>query len=345
MLQVVVSAVHIFPAHPRVARGVVLSHRYDSRKLGSEPVHDQVDLQLAERRHVFQGVFHARFQDRNGLRGHLLRHLLHFLLELADECGMFLEDLAVLRADRRLEFFEVLLQMIQDTRQVLPMFRHRIESMKHLVWTVDRCHWLVWSGVTHSSPGVARRGRRFRIRANRSESAFPVLLQNCFQLLIDEMPRDHPADVRAPTQDVPRKKFDTRQQASDPSHVLVAIAANLVADPAQEQRLVFEWLQWLSAFPKREVFAFFLGPECLRDDSVRTEHDHEPLLSLLLVCQTDSWQVEQKRNRRGAQSHVRHEFASRSGMFHRVSRFYLDSLGFVAPTAAVTPISTNNFRR
>ena len=49
--------------------------------------------------------------------------------------------------------------------------------------------------------------------------------------------------------DVAGEQLDAGEQAADAAHVVVAVAADLVADAVQDQRLVLERLQRLAGFP------------------------------------------------------------------------------------------------
>ena len=52
------------------------------------------------------------------------------------------------------------------------------------------------------------------------------------------MPLDQPAGVSRAALNVAGKQLDAGEQAADAAHVVVAVAANLVADAVQHQRAV-----------------------------------------------------------------------------------------------------------
>jgi hypothetical protein len=93
-----------------------------------------------------------------------------------------------------------------------------------------------------------------------------VLLQEGLDLLVDRMPAG-PArrSIRAAL-DVARKELDPSQQAAHAPHVVVAVAANLVAVAVQEQGAALERLERLEAFLE-------LGP---RRRSSRLRHGSTP---------------------------------------------------------------------
>ena len=69
------------------------------------------------------------------------------------------------------------------------------------------------------------------------------------------MPLAQPAGVSRAALDVAGEQLDAGQQAADAAHVVVAVAADLVADAVQDQRAVSERLQRLQALLERERLA------------------------------------------------------------------------------------------
>ena len=95
--------------------------------------------------------------------------------------------------------------------------------------------------------------------------------------------------------DVAGEQLDAGQQAADAAHVVVAVAADLVADAVQDQRLVLERLERRQALLERELRPFLVGPEGRRDDAVGAEHDDQPLLAPRLVGEAEARQVQDER--------------------------------------------------
>ena len=83
---------------------------------------------------------------------------LQILLHLADERGVFFEQVAVLAADDVLDFFEVFLEVVENAAEAFFVFRSAVELGEHLVGIVDRRERLVGAGVGHAGPGVGAVG-------------------------------------------------------------------------------------------------------------------------------------------------------------------------------------------
>ena len=116
--------------------------------------------------------------------------------------------------------------------------------------------------------------------------------------------------------DVPRKELDTRQQTAHAPHVVIAVAADLIANAVQEQGPVLERHERLEALLELEILALLVGPERRRDDAVGTEHHHEPLLPLRLIGEPQARQVEQERQGPRADAQVSEKFASVGRLSH-----------------------------
>ena len=103
-------------------------------------------------------------------------------------------------------------------------------------------------GVDHPGPGVGAVGDH-DAELERAEPGARgrVVLEEVLDLLVDRQAAG-PAGrrVRAAL-DVAREELDAGQQAADAAHVVVAVAADLVADAVQGQRPVLERLQRLEA--------------------------------------------------------------------------------------------------
>jgi hypothetical protein len=90
----VVSALDADPAHPRLADGVGVLEGGDAGEVGGEAVDDQVDLHLAQARHVVVVALDAGLELGDGVAG--LLGLLgggELLLHVADPVGVLFEQL------------------------------------------------------------------------------------------------------------------------------------------------------------------------------------------------------------------------------------------------------------
>src|SRR5262249_24542329 len=106
--------------------------------------------------------------------------------------------------------------------------------------------------VDHSRPGIGT-VRHHDAELQRAEPGTRgrVALQEVLDLLIDrDSPRPSGRSMRADL-NVSRKQLDPRQQAADAAHVIIAVAANLVADAVKNQGALLERLQRLEALRKR----------------------------------------------------------------------------------------------
>ena len=141
-------------------------------------------------------------------------------------------------------------------------------------------------------------------------------LQEIRDLLID---RDSagPAGrrVRAAL-DVAGVQLHAGQQTAHAAHVIVAVAAHLVAHPVQDEHLVAVGFQRLEAFFDREILALLVRPEVRQHNAVRAEHHDQPLFAALRVGEPKARQVADKRRGGGADAKAADEFASRGGTSH-----------------------------
>ena len=143
------------PAHPGLADRVGVLQRRDAGEVGGEAVDHQVDLHLADLRHVVVLFLDARLElaaprGRRPASSVALQLLLH----LADERRVLVEQLAVLGADRCADLLQVVLQVVEDAPQALLVLHPAVELGEHLVRVVDRRERLVRAGVDHARPGV-----------------------------------------------------------------------------------------------------------------------------------------------------------------------------------------------
>ena len=86
--------------------------------------------------------------------------------------------------------------------------------------------------------------------------------------------------------------------------MIVAITANFVTDPFQDQSPVAIGFQRGEAFLERELSPLFVGPEVFRNDAVRAEHDHKTLLARLLIGKSKAGKIQNERHRRSAQTQI-----------------------------------------
>src|SRR5262249_33244341 len=98
--------------------------------------------------------------------------------------------------------------------------------------------------------------------------------------------------------DVAGKQFDSCQQAADAAHVIVAVAADLIANAVEDERALLERLQRLQALLEGGQLAFLVGPERGGHDAVGAEQDDQPLLAPLLIGEAEAGQVQNERQRR-----------------------------------------------
>ena len=107
-----------------------------------------------------------------------------------------------------------------------------------------------------------------------------------------------------------REKLDAGQQAADAPHVLVPVAADLVADPIQDQGAVAKWLERLEALLERELIPFLIRPESRGDDAVRAEDHHESPFATPLGGKAQARKIEDERQHRRAESQVSQKIAA-----------------------------------
>ena len=101
--------------------------------------------------------------------------------------------------------------------------------------------------------------------------------------------------------------------------MVVAVAADLVADAVEDQRAVLERLQRLQALLERERRPLLVGPERRGNDAVGAEHDDQPLLPPLLIGEAQAGQVQDEREGRRADAQVADELASVAWVGHVLS--------------------------
>ena len=88
------------------------------------------------------------------------------------------------------------------------------------------------------------------------------LLCRCvLDLLIDREPLGPARRRVGAALDVAGEELDPRQQAAHAAHVVVAVAAKLVADAVEDQCAIPEGLQRLQALLELERWSFLVGPE------------------------------------------------------------------------------------
>ena len=144
-------------------------------------------------------------------------------------------------------------------------------------------------------------------------------LEVVLDLLIDREPFGPSGRRVGTTLDVAGEELDARQQAAHAAHVVVAVAAKLVADAVQNQRAVAKRLQRLQALFELERRPFLIGPERRRHDAVGAEHHDQPLLALLLIGESQAGQVQHERQGRRADAQVADELASIASVGHVIS--------------------------
>ena len=145
-------------------------------------------------------------------------------------------------------------------------------------------------------------------------------LECVLDLLIDREPLGPARRCVGAALDVAREKLDARQQAAHAAHVVVAVAAHLVADAVEDQRAIMERLERLQDLLELERRAFLVGPERRRHDAVGAEHDRPAA-----ACAA-AWLAKPRLGRfkmngqgRGADSQVADELASVARWSHVIS--------------------------
>ena len=92
---------------------------------------------------------------------------------------------------------------------------------------------------------------------------FGPALQEILDLLIDRDSLGPSGRGVRTALDVAGEQLDAGQQAAHAAHVVVAVAAKLVADAVEDQRAIAERLQRLEALLELERCPFLVGPERL----------------------------------------------------------------------------------
>ena len=128
------------------------------------------------------------------------------------------------------------------------------------------------------------------------------------------MPLDQPAGVSRAALDVAGEQLDAGQQAADAAHVVVAVAADLVAHAVQNVSV-----RSAKRLERREAF---LELEVLRPSSSGQKVFGTTPFGLNMTtsrfrlrrcagCEAQAGQVQQERQRRGADAKVAQEFTAR----------------------------------
>ena len=233
---------------------------------------------------------------------------------------MLFQQLPVFRADDRADLVQVVLEVVEDALQALLILHAAVELGEHLVGVVDRRDRLVRPGVDHAGPGIgAVRNHHAELERAEPGARVRLALQGVLDLLVDREPLGPARRRVGTTLDVAGKELDPRQQAAHAAHVVVAVAAELVADPVEDQRAILERLQRLQALLELERRPFLVGPERRGNDAVGAEHDDQPLLAPLLIRETQAGQVQDEREGRRADAQVADELASVASVGHVIS--------------------------
>src|SRR5262249_34702074 len=134
-----------------------------------------------------------------------------------------------------------------------------------------------------------------------------VLLEEVPNLLVDGDALG-PAGWRVgATLDVAGEEFDAGEEAAYAAHVAVAVAANLVGDTLQCERLLAERFERREDFLERLQFALGIRPVRRGDGPVGAEDEDDTLLPLRLIGEAKTRQVEDERNGRSADAKIADE--------------------------------------
>ena len=194
-----------------------------------------------------------------------------------------------------------------------------VELGEHLVGVVDRGDRLVRAGVDHARPGVGAVGHH-HAEFERAEPGAGRRRLFCRKFLISwsiEMPLGPAGRRVASRPGCCPGRARSGEQAADAAHVVVAVAADLVADAVEDQRPVLERLERLEALLERERRRL---PRRARTPTGSTPLGLNMTTSRCfrrcLVGEAEAGQVEDERQRRRADAQVADELAAAASVGH-----------------------------
>jgi hypothetical protein len=149
-----------------------------------------------------------------------------------------------------------------------------------------------------------------RVQGSKTRTRVLAALEVILDLLVDRNAAG-PAGrrVRAAL-DVAGEQLDAGEQAAHAAHVVVTVAAHLVAQPFQHQHPVLERLERRHDFLQLKIAALFLRPEGGRNGAVRAEHDDQPLAGPCGRGEPEAGQAQKKRQRGGGETDGLDELAA-----------------------------------
>ncbi len=234
------------------------------------------------------------------------------MLQFAHERGVLFEQLPIVGADGGVDLFEIAFQIVQHAAQALLIFHPAVKFLEHLVRIIDRRNRLVAAGVDHARPGVGMVGNHHaEFQRAEARARFRLLLQKVFDFLIDRNAAGPTGRRIGTALDVAGIQLRACEQAADAAHVVVAVAAHLVAHAVQNEGLIAEWIKRRQAFREAEIVSIIGGPKRVRHHAVGAENNHQPPLALLLIREAQAGQIQHKRQRRGADAQVTQKLAAR----------------------------------
>ena len=129
---------------------------------------------------------HAFFKGRRANAEFLTVGIAYFLLHLADERFVFLQEPAVLGTDKFADFLQVVAHIVEDALETLLVFQLSVELLIHLVGIGDRRDRFVRAGVRHPRPRIGAVGDAYA-KLQRAEAGPRglVLLEEILDLLVD----------------------------------------------------------------------------------------------------------------------------------------------------------------
>ncbi len=273
--ELVVSLGHAQPAHASVAHGVGDLKGCDAGKVSREAVDHQVDLHLCDLGHVGIFVLHAGLNFGHCVSDIARRRGFEFVLHFPHEGRVLFEQLSVFRAHDRLNFAQIILNVVKDALQALLVLESTIELGKHLVRIVDGSDGPVGAGIDHACPRICAIWHHdTEFKRSESSARVSLALESGLDFLIDRRPfRPAGGRVGAPL-DVAGKELDSGEQAAHPAHVIVAVAAKLVTNAVEYQRAITKRGQRRQTLFELKPRTFFVRPERGGHDAVGAEHDN-----------------------------------------------------------------------
>ena len=167
-----------------------------------------------------------------------------------------------------------------------------VELAKHLVRIVDRRDGLIGARVAHARPRIGATGHGdAELQRAEAGARLRLALEEILHLLVDGDAARPAGGIAAAAPDIAGQQFTAGEQAAHAAHVAVAVAADLVVDAVEHERLALEWLERLEDRLELEGFALLVRPELIRQRAIRREHDDQPLAALAEAARRQAGQA------------------------------------------------------